>query len=328
MKWPMYHFVQKACAWCSFLGWLKEEPQPAQYYAARVDAWTSYLRSEAGLSVRTVYGYRWWITQFFNWLQSQDLLLRRTTLATIDTFIEHLRSKGMCRVSVFDAVTALRRFFRYAHQQGWCPRDLAPRILSPRLFRFEGLPSGPTWSDVQRLIAATEGSSPRELRNRAMLLLLTVYALRCGEVTALRSEDLDFARRLVRVRRAKTGRVQEYPLTVATGEALQRYLKEARPQSLAPEVFLTHRAPFRRLSAGAVYEVTSSLFAQLKIVSPKRGPHALRHACASHLINNGLSLKAVGDHLGHSTPSATQVYAKVDLAGLRAVAAFDLGGLL
>ena len=67
---------------------------------------------------------------------------------------------------------------------------------------------------------------------------------------------------------------------------------------------------------------------RLEISSPKRGPHALRHACASYLLNDGLSLKQVGDHLGHRHLSATQIYAKVDLAGLRSVAAFDLGGLL
>ena len=67
---------------------------------------------------------------------------------------------------------------------------------------------------------------------------------------------------------------------------------------------------------------------RLQIASPKHGPHALRHACASYLLNDGLSLKEVGDHLGHRHLSATQIYAKVDLAGLRTVAAFDLGGLL
>jgi integrase/recombinase XerD len=58
------------------------------------------------------------------------------------------------------------------------------------------------------------------------------------------------------------------------------------------------------------------------------GPHALRHACASHLMEQGLSLKEIGDHLGHRLPDTTRIYAKVDLAGLRRVADFDLGGLL
>lgn len=58
-----------------------------------------------------------------------------------------------------------------------------------------------------------------------------------------------------------------------------------------------------------------------------RGPHALRHACAARLVTAGLSLKEIGDHLGHRSTAATRIYAKIDLPHLREVAAFDLGGL-
>jgi integrase/recombinase XerD len=63
----------------------------------------------------------------------------------------------------------------------------------------------------------------------------------------------------------------------------------------------------------------------LGIEAPRYGPHALRHACAGRLLSEGLSLKEIGDHLGHRSLNSTRVYAKVDLNGLRGVAAFDLG---
>jgi integrase/recombinase XerD len=88
---------------------------------------------------------------------------------------------------------------------------------------------------------------------------------------------------------------------------------------------MPHFAP---LSAGALCDLVRSLRERLEITGSKRGPHALRHACATYLLNQGFSLKNVGDHLGHRSLSATQIYAKVDLNGLRAVADFDLGGLL
>ena len=82
-------------------------------------------------------------------------------------------------------------------------------------------------------------------------------------------------------------------------------------------------------SSGAILYGTTELFLErLGIRSSKQGPHALRHACATYLLNQGFSLKKVGDHLGHRSLSATQVYAKVDMKGLRDVADFDLGGLL
>lgn len=327
LKWPATRFARMARAWCLFMGWLKK-PEAKPFSIPLVKAWASHLRSEAGLSERTIYGYCWWVTEFLRWLERQGVSLSRVTIAQVDKFLKHLATRGMVRISLFDATTTMRRFFRDAHPKGWCRRDLAPLILTPHIFRYENVPSGPSWVDVKRLIAATEGGGTNELRNRAMLLLLAVYGLRCGEIIALRLEDLDWIRQLLRVRRIKTGRLQEYPLTRATGQAIEHYLKKGRPPSARPELFLTLRAPFRPLSAGAVYEVTGSLFARLKIVSRKRGPHALRHACATHLLNSGLPLKAVGDHLGHLSLTATQVYAKVDMLGLRRVAAFDLGELL
>jgi integrase/recombinase XerD len=254
--------------------------------------------------------------------------LRQVTLAVVDRFMRHLSSKPLSRVTLATAAKVLRRFAHYAYDQGWWPRDWAPAILSPRLFRQEDLPLGPAWTDVRRLIAASEGTTPLHLRNRAILLLLAVYGLRSGEVRGLRLEDIDWTRRVLLVRRSKTARVQEHPLTPATGQAIQRYLKRARPQCARQELFLTCKAPFRRLSAGALYHLTSSWLQRLDIASLKRGPHALRHASATYLLNSGFSLKAVGDHLGHRSLSTTRVYAKVDLVGLRTVAAFDLGALL
>jgi site-specific recombinase XerD len=328
LKWPAEHFVQVASAWCIFMGWLKEEPVPTPAYASKVNAWASFLRSEEELSESTVSNYRWWVTAFLEWLEQQGVPLRPIAPAKLDEFMNHLSSKGLSRVTLATAAKVLRRFFHFAYEQGWCRRDLASVILSPRLFRQEDLPAGPAWSDVQRLIAATNGATPRDLRSRAILLLLAVYGLRSGEVRTLCLEDLDWPRRILRVRRSKTTRVQEYPLTTTTGQAIRRYVKEARPDCARPELFLTLLAPFRRLSPGAMYRVTHSLLERLEIASPKRGPHALRHACATYLLNQGFSLKKVGDHLGHRSLSATQIYAKVDLAGLRSVAAFDLGGLL
>ena len=327
VKWSAERFGQVACAWCSFLGWLKDESPPRPAHASQLDAWASFLHSE-GLSESTSHKHRWWVSHLLRWLKENGVPLRRVTAAAVDRFMGHLSSQGLSRVSLATAVSSLRRFLRYAYEQGWCQRNLAPVILAPRLFRHESLPAGPAWTDVQRCIAATGGISHSHLRNRAILLLLAVYGLRSGEVRGLCVEDIDWTRRILRVRRSKTARVQEYPLTSATGKAIQRYVKSARPQCTRKEVFLTLRAPFRRLSPGALYHLTSSLMERLDIVSPKRGPHALRHANATYLLNSGASLKVVGDHLGHRSLSTTQVYAKVDLAGLREVAAFDLGGLL
>jgi integrase/recombinase XerD len=328
LRGPAKLFRQVAYDWCGFMGWLKEHPCPKPAFAEQVEAWGAFLAVDEGLAERTTSGYIWWANAFLQWLNDQGVPLRQVTVVRVDGFMSRLAAQGLSRSSSAYAAKALRRFFRYAYEKGYCQRNLAPAILSPRLYQQENVPTGPAWADVQRLRAAPQGTTGRDVRNRAILLLLAVYGLRSGEVRGLCLEDLDWTRRIMRVHRSKTARVQECPLTAATGQALRRYVNKVRPDCLRPEIFVTLHAPFRPLSCAALYSLTRRLMDRLDIASPKRGPHSLRHACARHLLNSGSSLKQVGDHLGHRSLSATQVYAKVDLVGLRTVAAFDLGGLI
>jgi site-specific recombinase XerD len=87
------------------------------------------------------------------------------------------------------------------------------------------------------------------------------------------------------------------------------------------------RAPHRPLSIGGLYDVVRRYLSEADLPTKGRGPHGLRHACARHLVEAGRSFKEVGDHLGHRSPDATRLYAKIDLASLRRVAFSDLGGL-
>ena len=113
----------------------------------------------------------------------------------------------------------------------------------------------------------------------------------------------------------------------SVGNAIIHYLRAVRRCALYRELFLTLVAPYRPLSASGLYDMVSSKLKSLNVQCAHRGPHSLRHACAARLVAEELSLKEIGDHLGHRSSSATRVYAKVDLASLREVAAFDLGEL-
>ena len=159
-------------------------------------------------------------------------------------------------------------------------------------------------------------------------MLFAIYGFRSAEVAGLRLEQVSWEREIIALTRPKQRRAQEYPLIQSVGEAIIQYLQQARPRCSHREIFLTLKAPFRPLSPGALHHLVSSRFRALQIESLHRGPHSLRHACAGHLVAERFSLKEVGDHLGHRSAFATRIYAKVDLAGLREVGNFDLGGLL
>ena len=142
----------------------------------------------------------------------------------------------------------LRSFFRYAEMRLWCFPGIASTIDGPRLFKEEGLPAGPIWDDVERLIASTDGADARDVRDRAILMLLAIYGLRSGEVRQLRLEDVDWTREVIRIERSKQRRLQYYPLVSSVGDAILQYLQRARPRCPHRELFVTLKAPFRPLS--------------------------------------------------------------------------------
>jgi len=200
-------------------------------------------------------------------------------------------------------------------------------MYGPRRYSLESLPSALSWNDVRRVIASAGSNSERDVRDRAILMLMAVYGLRRGEVAALRLDQIDWKARQLRILRLKRREPQSYPLVLSVAEALARYIDTARPDVPYSEVFIRLQAPRVPMIAPSFYRIISDRVHALNIKMVHCGPHALRHACATRLLDQGLSIKEIGDHLGHRSTSATMIYTKVDLAALREVGDFDLGGV-
>ena len=327
LRWSQEFFVQIATDWLHFLGRLEVPKPKIMPFADRLADFAAYQRDERGLSPATIRNQSWHVEKLLGWLGEQNRRFDNVSLEDVDAFLAANGKQGWGRVSVATSAKALRAFFRHATVRGWCVASIATGIDGPRLFRDEGLPVGPPWPDMQRGIASSSGNSARDIRDRAILILLATYGFRSGEVSGLRLEDVNWEKEIISIVRPKPRRTQQYPLVSEAGEAILRYLQQVRPRCARREIFLTLKAPFRRLSPGALYHLVSTRLGALGIQVPRRGPHSLRHACAGHLVAEGFSLKEIGDHLGHCSTKATRIYAKVDLVGLREVANFDLGGL-
>ncbi len=319
----------RAVRWLRFLGRLRLPSEVPPAYRSLLEPFTDYLRVEKGLSEGTIQTRHWYVEDFLGWFFRGHNSLCQITITDIDEAIARKRrDNGYARLSIRAYASSLRSFLQYAESKGWCTRGLAALVASPRVYQLENLPVGPSWSDVQRLVATTEGSRPKDIRDRAILLLLAVYALRSGEVRALRLEDLDWGNGLLFVSRTKGRRREAYPLSPAVGQAIIRYLREARPRSSYREVFLTVEAPIQPLRQSSLWTIVAKRTLSLDPPVVRHGPHALRHSCATHLLAQRFSLKEIGDHLGHRLSKTTAVYAKVNLNGLREVANLSLRGLL
>jgi site-specific recombinase XerD len=268
----------------------------------------------------------WQITRFLDYLEQREVPLADIVPSDVDAYFRHMAPRWG-RSSLRTSAKMLRAWFRHCEKRNWSRAGLADAVLLPRIYQHEGLPLGPTWQQVGQMLSATAGDDVASLRDHAIILLLSVYGLRSGEVRRLRLDDIDWSRDRIRIVRSKSLREEILPVEARVGNAIARYLRDGRPRSDSKALFLTLRGPHRPLSPGGLYNVVRRHLSGVSSLKRGCGPHALRHACARHLLESGRSFKEVGDHLGHRSPDATRFYAKVDLASLRLVAFDDLGGL-
>ena len=320
-------FFSDAERWLRFLGWL-EEPEVACHTHTR-EVTTFAARMSRRTRMVRCHGRRL--------LPNRRSLLRlagreRCRLGVGRNHHGRPGHRALSRArlpSVHDPslCTASSCLLPVCRTAGLVHAGLAGGILPPRRHRGETIPKGLNRNEVIRVLAATEGDRPCDLRARAVLMLLITYGLRAGEVSGLQLDDLDWEREKLQVRCPKPGRTHLYPLSRGVGQTILRYLREARPACRERRLFVTLNAPIRPLSRGVIKSIVSIRLQPLGITDKRRGPHALRHAAAQHLLDQGLSMKAVGDYLGHRSVAATSVYAKVRLEALREVAEIDLEGL-
>lgn len=319
-----------AMRWLNFLGRLKKQHPFSRSRVNLIAAWADYMRIERGLSPVTIDKRCWWVQHFLKRTDIPKGVLRKITIADIDAaFVAMSSTDGYARSTLKTRAIGLRSFFTFTETRGWSRPGLAAAIHMPRLYAQETLPAGPSWDQVLTAIQKATGDHPADIRAAAILALFAFYALRAKEVGQLRLEDIDWEAERFSITNDKVGRTRVYPLTRRVGDAVLRYLKQVRPRSARREVFLTLRAPVRPLSGCCLWSIVAKRLRALGVDLSGYGPRSLRHACASHLLNTGgLSMKEVGDHLGHRDPDSTQIYAKVDLTSLRKIAAIDLGDVI
>ncbi len=145
----------------------------------------------------------------------------------------------------------------------------------------------------------------------------------------MKLKDIDWRNETLHLKRVKNCKPQVLPLLPIIGDAIIRYLKEIRFNKGKNEyLFLCKRAPHGQLSTSAIYNLVKHELMDKGLELRHYGPHSLRHACATRLINTGHSLKEIADLLGHMQLDTTRIYAKVDVKNLRKVAEMNWEGLL
>jgi len=318
-------FAHTAIKWLRFHDAIAQTTPDSPFDVYLIE-FLGFLVSEQ-LSVATIRSNKSSLFLFLDWARAYNSDLSSVRLLDVDEYFEIKRKAGWKPRTVASQCSILRRFFRYAAIRGWTSFRIAGGIRSPRVPRYDGAPKGPRWKDVRRLLAANSGMSPDETRTRAMLFLCSIYALRASEVMNLTVDDFDWFNETFIVRRAKQGRIQQFPLQFEVGDVILNYLKHGRPRCKCRSLFVTLKPPYHRLGPQTLRNTVVKQMTLLRINSERNGPHSLRHACATQLLRRGSSLRDIADLLGHTDMSSVLIYAKHDLRLLNQVADFSLAGV-
>lgn len=255
---------------------------------------------------RTVEAYR---RDLAHLTQRLGKTLATATTDDLRTYLAGLRAEGLAATTISRRISAARGF--YAHQVllGMRTDNPAADLEPPK--RRPKLPRTLSPREAERLIEAAAGTTPRSLRDAALVELLYGAGLRVSEAVGLERAGVDLDQRLVRVV-GKGNKERIVPIGHAAAEAVRRYLAKGRPyldRRYRPELFLNAKGgPLTR--AGA-FLILRRLAEKAGLEPGRVHPHLLRHSFATHLLEGGADLRSVQEMLGHADLSTTEVYTHV-----------------
>ena len=273
-----------------------------------------FCRVEKGLAPNTISSYRTDLERFSCALPVQE---RDVTPEQLGSYVESMYSAGLSARSIGRHVATLRNYYRFLQSEGDVSRDPTEFLTSPK--QWSTIPKYLNREEVDRLLASPKPEKPIGTRDRAMLELLYATGLRVSELCSLELASVE--RRLGVLKVIGKGNKQRVvPFGESAGEALDRYLAEARPQLLKGRgsrfVFVTARGS---AMTRQTFWVLLRKYGRQVGIFRRLTPHVVRHSFATHLVEGGADLRSVQIMLGHADISTTQVYTHVARRRLREV---------
>ena len=262
---------------------------------------------ERGVSDNTLSAYRSDLHSFANWLEKHGNTLQSAEDGDLRSYLASFNNQSVRTLA--RRLSSLRRLYGYLVREGMMSHDPSARVESPRLGR--PLPKSLTETDVEALLEAPDITTSLGLRDRTMLEVLYATGLRVSELIAMTSLQVNLRQGVIRVI-GKGNKERLVPLGEEAISWLQKFLSEARPDLVKHRsvnaLFPTQRG--KAMTRQAFWYLVKRYARQASISKPL-SPHVLRHAFATHLLNNGADLRVVQMLLGHSDISTTQIYTHI-----------------
>ena len=213
---------------------------------------------------------------------------------------------------------SLRVFFKSLFFSGQRKDDLSKSVPTLYYPKQDRIPSVWSANDIEQLLSVIDRGNPKGKRDYALIFLVTQLGLRTSDVLNLKLENINWSESRIEFVQQKTGISVNLPIVEDLGMAINDYLKNGRPKSNEPNLFLKHIQPFDRMKNGH-YLITQYLVkAGIPLETAKHhGLHSLRHTLASRLLEQDVPLEIISSILGHTTVESTKPYLHIDIENLR-----------
>lgn len=290
----------------------------------QIDAFSEHLADERRTSARTVETYTRDLRKFRDYVASEGLPLdaRKLDIVALRGFLSSLFRSNQAS-TMKKKVSALRSFFKFLLKRRLIESNPASTLRSPKV--GQSLPRFLTVDQAFRVMDAPpkEDRRPRLLRarDRALLEMLYGTGVRVGELASMDLTHFDFSESVVRVL-GKGGKERVVPFGKAAAKALQSYLSERRGLVAKARVADTDALWLSQRGGRLSIRQVQNIVRRHGTLGAGRGdlhPHAMRHTCATHLLDAGADLRAIQELLGHSSLSTTQRYTHVSIDRLMEV---------
>jgi integrase/recombinase XerD len=287
--------------------------------AALIDSYLTHLTVERRLAANSVDSYGRDLALLGAFAAGKLASLDQLTRADLEALVRDLMSEGRSPRSVARAVACFRGFYRFLVIDGRLKASPADDLKPPRAWKV--LPRYLSIEEVDRLIGQPDTSTPRGLRDRALIELLYATGMRVSELLSLRPADVNLEASYLTCT-GKGSKQRIVPFGDAAGEWVSRYAREARTTLLgrrsSPRLFVNARGGGPGLTRMGFWKILKAYAGQAG-VTHSLSPHMLRHSFATHLLERGADLRAIQMMLGHADVSTTQIYTHVLEQRMRSV---------
>jgi integrase/recombinase XerD len=288
---------------------MSDEPQVVAQDAL-IDAFCDQLWLQDGLAQASLAAYRRDLRAWSDWLARRRTTLHAAGRADIESWLAEQFAAKAKATSIGRRLSALRRFYRLAHERGQVRDDPTLRVKAPKLPRR--LPKNLSEKQVEALLAAPNVEQALGLRDRAMLETLYASGLRVSELVGLKRSQVALDAGVLRVL-GKGSKERMVPLGEEAIDWIGRYLRDARAslagESRSDHLFVTARGS--AMTRQAFWALIKRYAKIAGLPSASLSPHVLRHAFATHLLNHGADLRVVQLLLGHADITTTTIYTHV-----------------